>query len=319
MNLIALALALASLSSLAIDSAAAQVSTDAAAFPNRSIKIVVPFPAGGPSDVLARMIGQKMSEDWGQPVVIENRVGANTVLGAQQVAKAAPDGYTLLMAIDSTLTMNQYLYRNPPYDPFTDFVPITLTAQKHGVHVRPCLERLQNREGCDRQRKGAAGQAELRRRYHHQSIDGALARQGGRDQDRPAQIQWQRPGGAGPPDQERGFHPGRNIGLDAAGAGRANSAPWRSSTAVHFPLCRTSRTSLPSCPITRRSRCGSGWLRPRGRRRPSWTSFTPRWRRSSLILPSRPRRMPRGCSRPPARRRNLPHSSERNRNDGPAS
>ena len=71
-------------------------------FPSRPIKIVVPFPAGGPSDVLARMIGQKMSEDWKQPVVIENRVGANTVLGAQQVAKAAPDGYTLLMAIDST-------------------------------------------------------------------------------------------------------------------------------------------------------------------------------------------------------------------------
>jgi tripartite-type tricarboxylate transporter receptor subunit TctC len=98
-------------------------------FPSRSIKIVVPFPAGGPSDVLTRMIGQKMTEDWGQAVVIENRVGANTVLGAQQVVKAAPDGYTLLMAIDSTLTMNQYLYRNPPYDPFTDFVPITLTAK----------------------------------------------------------------------------------------------------------------------------------------------------------------------------------------------
>jgi tripartite-type tricarboxylate transporter receptor subunit TctC len=98
-------------------------------FPSRPIKIVVPFPAGGPSDVLARMIGQKMSEDWNQPVVIENRVGANTVLGAQQVAKAAPDGYTLLMAIDSTLTMNQYLYRTPPYDPFNDFAPITLTAK----------------------------------------------------------------------------------------------------------------------------------------------------------------------------------------------
>ena len=99
------------------------------AFPSRSIKIVVPFPAGGPSDVLTRMIGQKMTENWGQAVVIENRVGANTVLGAQQVVKAPPDGYTLLMAINSTLTMNQYLYRNPPYDPFTDFVPITLTAK----------------------------------------------------------------------------------------------------------------------------------------------------------------------------------------------
>ena len=120
-------IAVALLSGLAMGSAAAQERADA--FPTRAIKIVVPFPAGGPSDVLARMIGQKMSEDWGQPVVIENRPGANTVLGAQQVAKAAPDGYTLLMAIDSTLTMNQYLYRTPPYDPFNDFAPITLTAK----------------------------------------------------------------------------------------------------------------------------------------------------------------------------------------------
>jgi tripartite-type tricarboxylate transporter receptor subunit TctC len=120
-------IALALLSGLSMGSAAAQERADA--FPSRAIKIVVPFPAGGPSDVLARMIGQKMTEDWGQPVVIENRPGANTVLGAQQVAKAAPDGYTLLMAIDSTLTMNQYLYRTPPYDPFNDFAPITLTAK----------------------------------------------------------------------------------------------------------------------------------------------------------------------------------------------
>jgi tripartite-type tricarboxylate transporter receptor subunit TctC len=121
------AIALAFLSVQLISAAAAQERPES--FPSRSIKIVVPFPAGGPSDVLARMIGQKMSEDWSQPVVIENRVGANTVLGAQQVAKAAPDGYTLLMAIDSTLTMNQYLYRTPPYDPFNDFVPVTLTAK----------------------------------------------------------------------------------------------------------------------------------------------------------------------------------------------
>jgi tripartite-type tricarboxylate transporter receptor subunit TctC len=120
-------IALALLSALATSPTTAQERADA--FPTRAIKIVVPFPAGGPSDVLARMIGQKMSEDWGQPVVIENRPGANTVLGAQQVAKAAPDGYALLMAIDSTLTMNQYLYRTPPYDPFNDFAPITLTAK----------------------------------------------------------------------------------------------------------------------------------------------------------------------------------------------
>jgi tripartite-type tricarboxylate transporter receptor subunit TctC len=108
---------------------AQQTDSDAATFPNRPIKIVVPFPAGGPSDVLARIIGQRMSEDWGQPVLIENRVGANTIIGAQAVQKAPADGYTILMAIDSTLVMNQYLYRNLPYDPLNDFVPITLVAK----------------------------------------------------------------------------------------------------------------------------------------------------------------------------------------------
>jgi tripartite-type tricarboxylate transporter receptor subunit TctC len=124
-------IALAGLCTLGLSPAVAQPAAngDAATYPNRAIKIVVPFPAGGPSDVLARLIGQKMSEDWGQPVVVENRPGANTVIGAQIVAKAAPDGYTLLMAIDSTLTMNQYLYRTPPYDPFNDFTPITLVAK----------------------------------------------------------------------------------------------------------------------------------------------------------------------------------------------
>jgi tripartite-type tricarboxylate transporter receptor subunit TctC len=114
---------------LTIGLAAAQSASDAASFPNRPARIIVPFPAGGPSDVLARIIGQKMSEDWGQPVLIENRVGANTVIGAQVVAKAPADGYTLLMAIDSTLTMNQFLYRSLPYDPLNDFVPVTLVAK----------------------------------------------------------------------------------------------------------------------------------------------------------------------------------------------
>ena len=76
------------------------VAAEPAAFPNRPIRMIVPFPAGGPSDIVARLLGQKMSEDWGQPVVIENRPGANTIIGAQAAAKAAPDGYTLFMAIE---------------------------------------------------------------------------------------------------------------------------------------------------------------------------------------------------------------------------
>ncbi len=105
------------------------------AYPNRAIHIIVPFPAGGPSDVMARLIGDKMSADFGQPVVIENRPGANTVIGAEAVAKANPDGYTLLMAIDSTLVMNQYLYKTLPYDPIADFTPISLVAKTIGLLV----------------------------------------------------------------------------------------------------------------------------------------------------------------------------------------
>lgn len=119
------------LSNLLTVAAGAQTAaeSDAASYPSRPIRIIVPFPAGGPSDVLARIIGQKLSEDWKQPVLIENRVGANTVIGAQAVATAPGDGYTLLMAIDSTLTMNQFLYKNLPYDPIRDFVPITVVAK----------------------------------------------------------------------------------------------------------------------------------------------------------------------------------------------
>ena len=119
------------LAMLAGDAAAAE--DLAANFPNRPIRMIVPFPAGGPSDIVARLIGQRMSEDWGQPVVVENRPGGNTIIGAQAAAKAAPDGYTLFMAIDSTLVMNQYLYKTLPYDPLDDFVPITLTAKTVSV------------------------------------------------------------------------------------------------------------------------------------------------------------------------------------------
>ena len=97
-------------------------------YPARQITLVVPFAPGGPADFLGRLIGQKMGEDLGQQVVIDNRPGANTIIGAQAVAKAAPDGYTLLMAIDGTLVMNPFLYSKLAYDPFKDFVPVSLVA-----------------------------------------------------------------------------------------------------------------------------------------------------------------------------------------------
>jgi tripartite-type tricarboxylate transporter receptor subunit TctC len=97
-------------------------------YPNRTITLIVPFAPGGPADVLGRLIGQKMSEDLGQQVVIDNRSGANTIVGAQFVARAQPDGYTLLLAIDGTLVMNPFLYSKLAYDPFKDFEPVSLVA-----------------------------------------------------------------------------------------------------------------------------------------------------------------------------------------------
>ncbi len=94
-------------------------------YPAKPIRIVVPLAAGGPGDVLARAVGQKLSESAGQPVVVDNRPGANTNVGNEFVAKAPPDGYTLL-ATASTLTINPALYPKLPYDAIRDFAPISL-------------------------------------------------------------------------------------------------------------------------------------------------------------------------------------------------
>ena len=95
-------------------------------YPNRAIRIIVPFPPGGPADMIARLVGQRMSEDWGQPVLIENRAGGNTAIGAQAAARSPPDGYTLLAAMDTTMVLNPLVTPNLPYDALNDFAPITL-------------------------------------------------------------------------------------------------------------------------------------------------------------------------------------------------
>jgi len=97
-------------------------------YPSRQITLVVPFAPGGPADFLGRLIGLKLGEELGQQVVVDNRPGANTIIGAQAVAKAKPDGYTLLLAIDGTLVMNPFLYSKLAYDPFKDFEPVSLVA-----------------------------------------------------------------------------------------------------------------------------------------------------------------------------------------------
>jgi tripartite-type tricarboxylate transporter receptor subunit TctC len=98
------------------------------AWPARQVRMIVPFAAGGTTDVVARVLGQKLAEAWGQPVAIENRTGAGGNLGADAVAKAPADGYTLLMASGSILTVNPHMYKRMPFDAQRDLVPITNVA-----------------------------------------------------------------------------------------------------------------------------------------------------------------------------------------------
>ena len=111
-----------------------------AQYPNKPIRIVVPFAAGGTSDILARAIGPRITEAWNQPVVVENRTGANGNVGADFVAKSAPDGYTMLLSDVGALAINPSVYPDMPFDPARDFSPIVMVSYSpHVLAVHPSL------------------------------------------------------------------------------------------------------------------------------------------------------------------------------------
>ena len=99
-----------------------------AAFPEKPVRIIVPFAPGGATDVVARALGQRLGVLWKQQVIIENKPGAGGNIGADAVAKAAPDGHTLLLASPAEVAINQFLYKSMPYDPETDLVPVSKAA-----------------------------------------------------------------------------------------------------------------------------------------------------------------------------------------------
>ena len=103
----------------------------AQAYPNKPIKIVVTYPAGGLTDSFARAYGEYISQKVGQPVVVENKAGAGGIIGAEQVSKAAPDGYTFMFTISTTMIMNKVLYKKLPYDPDKDFIPVAFFDAGH--------------------------------------------------------------------------------------------------------------------------------------------------------------------------------------------
>ena len=107
-----------------------------AAYPTRPIKLVVPYPAGGASDAVARMIGEKLQQAWGQPVMIDNRPGASGMIGTQAVTRAPADGYTVLVH-NTVLIQQPAVMEKLPYDPFSDLLPVVLTLRTNNLFVVP--------------------------------------------------------------------------------------------------------------------------------------------------------------------------------------
>jgi tripartite-type tricarboxylate transporter receptor subunit TctC len=104
-------------------------------YPNHTVRLVVPWPPGGLTDNISRLVANKLSEKWKQQVIVENRAGANGIIGAEAVAKAAPDGYTLVTGNPETHGLNKFLFAKMPYDAATDFVPISLMVTQPFILV----------------------------------------------------------------------------------------------------------------------------------------------------------------------------------------
>lgn len=112
----------------------------AQAYPGKPVRIVVPYPPGGGVDGMARPLAERLAAKWGQPVLVENKAGAGTIIGAEFVAKAPQDGYTLLLTTESTITSNPYIYPKLPYDPIKELAPITqLIALPQMVVAHPSV------------------------------------------------------------------------------------------------------------------------------------------------------------------------------------
>ena len=123
-------------------------------YPSKPIRMVVPYTAGGPADLLVRALGQKLTDAWGQQVIVENKPGANEIIAAQDVAKSPPDGYNWLLASDAVYSLNLYLYSKLPYDPAKDFIPVARIVTANLMLVaRPDFPAANVREFIDYAKK----------------------------------------------------------------------------------------------------------------------------------------------------------------------
>ena len=113
-------------------------------YPSKPIRFIIPFAPGGATDIMARLVGQKLTESWGQPVLVESKPGANGIIAAEAAAKAAADGHTIMLAVLSTHATNVSLYNKLPYDPVRDFTPVVLMAYTPLVLVVPTASPLKS-------------------------------------------------------------------------------------------------------------------------------------------------------------------------------
>jgi tripartite-type tricarboxylate transporter receptor subunit TctC len=121
-----------------------QMASAQSSYPDRPIKVIVPYVAGGAADITARLVAQAMSDSMGQPVVVENKPGANGTIGSDMVSKAAPDGYTLLLTASGPLVINPVLYKKVPFDPVKDFSPISMLITYQYALVVPAKSPIKN-------------------------------------------------------------------------------------------------------------------------------------------------------------------------------
>ena len=236
-------------------------------YPRRPIRIVVPFPPGGPTDILMRVIAQRMSELWAEPVVVENQPGANTAIAAARVAKMPPDGYTLLAAMDVTMVLNPITNRNLAYDPVKDFAPITLASKNTSLLSVRADDGPKSVKELIARAKANPGKLNYGAGIITTRLAGYLF-------NREAGIEVQYIPFSGSAPTVQGLLTGAVItswmapqpacrSLRAANCGR-----WRSSTAA---LCRRCRMfhplpQRPGFPRSTTSRPGLGLLRPPARR-----------------------------------------------------
>ena len=226
--------------------APARALAQAQSYPSRPVRIIVGFAAGGPSDIVARIVAQQLTERLGRPVVVENRPGATGMIGAEVVAKSPPDGHALYLASQTTHAVAPYMYAKAPYDPIRDFATVSLVAHNPLLCTDASLARREVDQGADRAREGAPGRSQLRDRRAGlvAAHVGRAAEEHDRHQDGGDPLQGRRRGDLRPAGRAGADHVREHRGPAAAREERESCGASRSPA-------RSARRSRPSFPPSR--------------------------------------------------------------------